>query len=293
MDARTLAKSTKAIILASGLIAATTVLGSAQDAPIPLGTPATVAGTPTTVPLSSWYVAPPSGQALLLGHTFDLTSGNLLLFKNNDSISYTGSYANAKAVDLLLNTSNTSVVWYDQAPVGTVVLTFSDGTTLSTTLTAGVNIREWRPASSITVNAVLPTSGSAPAWTGTAQPAMGGGTAVIDMLTIAAGGKTLTGVTVHDTNTFGALKIQLSGLTVELNTPTPPPTPTPTPTCTMNDHAGKVSATKAQNVPHCVAEGKDAEKADAEKADAAEKADVAEKADAETADRAAAKSSND
>jgi len=272
MDARTLAKSAKALILASGLIAASTVLGAAQDAPIPLGTPATVA-------LGSWYVAPPSGQALLLGHTFDLTGGNLILFSNNQSVSFTGSYANAKAVDLLLNTSNTYVTWYDQAQVGTVVLTFSDGTTLSTTLIAGGNIREWRPTSSITVNAVLPTNGSAPAWTGTAQPAMGGGTAVIDMLTIAAGGKTLTGVTVHDTNTFGALKIQLSGLTVEINAPTPPPTPTPTPTptCTMNDHAGKVSATKAQNVPHCIATGKDA----------------AETADVEKADRAAAKSSGD
>jgi hypothetical protein len=253
MDARTLAKSAKALILASGLIVATTAVGAAQDAPIPLGTPATVA-------LSSWYVAPPSGQALLLGHTFDLTGGNLILFSNNQSVSFTGSYANAKAVDLLLNTSNTYAVWYDQAQVGTVVLTFSDGTTLSTTLIAGGNIREWRPTSSITVNTVLPTSGSAPAWTGTAQPAMGGGTAVIDMLTIAASGKTLTSVTVHDTNTFGALKIQLSGVTVELNAPTPPPTPTPT--CTMNDHAGKVSATKAQNVPHCIAKGKDDANAD-------------------------------
>jgi hypothetical protein len=281
MDASTLAKSAKALILASGLLVATTAVGAAQDAPIPLGTPATVA-------LGSWYVAPPSGQALLLGHTFDLTGGNLILFSNNQSVSFTGSYANAKAVDLLLNTSNTYVTWYDQAQVGTVVLTFSDGTTLSTTLTAGVNIREWRPTSSITVNAVLPTSGSAPAWTGTAQPAMGGGTAVIDMLTIGAGGKTLTGVTVHDTNTFGALKIQLSGLTVELNTPTPPPTPT----CTMNDHAGKVSATKAQNVPHCIAKGKDDAKADTEKTDT-KTIGVAEKVDAETADRTAAKSSND
>jgi hypothetical protein len=287
MDARTLAKSSKALILASGFIAASTVLGSAQDAPIPLGTTATVA-------LSSWYVAPPSGQALLLGHTFDLTGGNLILLSNSQSVSFTGSYANAKAVYLLLNTSNTLVVWYDQAPVGTVDLTFSDGTTLSTILTAGVNIREWRPASSITVNTVLQNGSSTPAFTGTAQPAMGGGIAVIDMLTIAAGGKTLTGVTVHDTNTLGALKIQLSGLTVELNAPTPPPTPTPTPTptCTMNDHAGKVSATKAQNVPHCIAKGKDDAKADTEKSDA-KTIDVAEKADAEIADRAAARHSDD
>jgi len=88
---------------------------------------------------------------------------------------------------------------------------------------------------------------------------MGGGAAVIDMLSIpvTTAGKTLTTVTLNDTNTFGALHIQLAGLTVDWTAPTPPPTPTPTPTCTMNDHAGKVSATKAQNVPHCIAKGKD------------------------------------
>jgi hypothetical protein len=46
----------------------------------------------------------------------------------------------------------------------------------------------------------------------------------------------------------------------------------------MNDHAGKASAEKAKNVPHCIAKGKDAQKADTKQADA-EKADVAETAD--------------
>jgi hypothetical protein len=32
----------------------------------------------------------------------------------------------------------------------------------------------------------------------------------------------------------------------------------------MNDHAGKTSANKAQNVPHCVATGKDDVTADTE-----------------------------
>src|SRR2546429_7693153 len=61
MDASTLAKSAKALILASGLIAASTVIGAAQDAPMPLGTTA-------TIPLNSWYIAPPSGQTLLGAH---------------------------------------------------------------------------------------------------------------------------------------------------------------------------------------------------------------------------------
>jgi hypothetical protein len=251
MDARTLAKSAKALILASGLIAASTVLGSAQDAPVPLGTTATVA-------LSSWYVTPPSGQALLGGHTFDLTSGNLILLANGQSVSFTGSFAGVKGAYLLLNSSN-SYLYYAGSVVGQVVLTFSDGTTLSTDLVEGTNIREWRTSAGATVNTVTAGAGSTQAWTGTAQAGMGGGTAVIDMLGIpvATAGKTLTTVTVNDTNAFGALHLQLAGLTVDWTAPTPPPTPTPTPTCTMNDHAGKVSATKAQNVPHCIAKGKD------------------------------------
>jgi hypothetical protein len=96
---------------------------------------------------------------------------------------------------------------------------------------------------------------------------MGGGTAVIDMLSIpvAIAGKTLTAVALNDTNTWGALKIQLAGLTVDFTAPTP----TPTPTCIMNDHAGTTAAQKAKNVPHCIATGKDGEKAATETADLA------------------------
>jgi hypothetical protein len=281
MDARTLAKSAKALILASGLIAASTVVGSAQDAPVPLGSTATVA-------LSSWYVTPPSGQALLGGHTFDLTSGNLILLANGQSVSFTGSFAGVKGAYLLLNSSN-SYLYYAGTVVGQVVLTFSDGTTLSTDLVEGTNIREWRISAGATVSTVTAGAGTTQAWTGTAQ---GGGAAVIDMLSIpvATAGKTLTTVTLHDTNTFGALHLQLAGLTVDWTAPTP--TPTPTPTCTMNDHAGKVSATKAQNVPHCIAKGKDDAKADTEKSDTTT-IDVAENADAETTDRAEARTAND
>jgi hypothetical protein len=273
MDASTLAKSAKALILASGLIVGSTVIGAAQDAPMPLGTTA-------TTPLNSWYIAPPSGQTLLGAHTFDLTAGNLILLANGQSVSFTGSYAGAKAAYLLLNSSNT-YSYYTGSIVGQVVLTFSDGTTQATDLTIGTNLREWRIGAGATVSTLSPTAGAAQVWSGTAQPGMGGGTAVIDMLSIpvATAGKTLTAVALTDTNTWGALKIQLAGLTVDFTAPTP----TPTPTCTMNDHAGKVSATKAKNVPHCIATGKDGETADAAKADT-QKADVAEKADVEQAD---------
>jgi hypothetical protein len=251
MDASTLAKSAKALILASGLIVASTVIGAAQDAPVPLGTTATVA-------LNSWYIAPPSGQAVLGGHTFDLTSGNLILLANGQSVSFTGSFAGVKGAYLLINSSNT-YSYYAGSVVGQVVLTFSDGTTLSTDLIEGTNIREWRIGAGATVDMVPAGAGSTQVWTGTAQPGMGGGTAVIDMLSIpvATAGKTLTTVTLNDTNSFGALHLQLAGLTVDWTAPIPPPTPTPTPTCTMNDHSGKVSAEKAQNVPHCIAKGED------------------------------------
>lgn len=269
MNAGTFAKPARALVLASGLLAGATVAGAAQDTPLPLGAQA-------TIPLSSWYVAPPTGVASLGGHSFNLTAGNLLQLGDGQSATFTGSWAKANAVYLLLNTSNTYAMYYDQAPVGTVVLTFSDGTTLSTTLTVGVNIREWRPASSVTVNTVTQTTLSVPAWTGTAQPGMGGGPAVIDMLTIAAGGKTLTGVTLNDTNTFGALRIELVGLTVDVTAPTPTPTPTPSPTCTKNDHDGKASAEKARNLQHCP---------DKAKADADDTKHTAEKDDAATVQR--------
>ncbi len=263
MDARSLAKSAKGLVLASGLIAASTIIGAAQDATIPLGTMA-------TIPLNSWYIAPPSGRALLGGHTFDLTGGNLLQLANGQSVSFPGSYPNAKAAYLLLNSSNT-YSFFTGSVVGRVVLTFSDGTTQATDLTVGTNIREWRIGAGATVSTLAPTAGAAQVWTGTAQPGMGGGAAVIDMLSIpvATAGKTLTTVALSDTNGWGALKIQLAGVTVDYTAPTP------TPTCTMNDHAGKPSAEKAQNVPHCVAKGKDAEKADTDKAAVAEKDDTA------------------
>jgi hypothetical protein len=288
MDASTLAKSAKALILASGLIAASTVISAAQDAPIPLGATATVA-------LNSWYVTPPTGQALLAGHTFDLTAGTLIMLANGQSATFTGSYAGAKGAYLLLNTSNT-YSYYAGMVIGQVVLTFSDGTTQSTDLTVGTNLREWRIGAGATVSTVVAGAGSTQAWGGSAQPSMGGGSAVIDMLGIpvATTGKTLTAVTVNDTNTFGtALKMQLAGVTVDWTAPapTPAPTPTPTPTCTTNDHAGKTSATKAKNVPHCIAEGKDGEKVDTEKTDTATV--TSDKAETEKVSTAAAPRSDD
>ncbi|TME81708.1 MAG: hypothetical protein E6I47_07335 [Chloroflexi bacterium] len=225
MNAALFTKSTTGLILASGLIAASSVLGHAQDAPVALGTLA-------TYPLSSAYATVPTGQATLGGHTFDMTSGNMVKLATNASASFAGSYQNPTAVHLLLNSANT-YSWYDGTPVGTVVLTFSDGTTQTATLTVGSNLREWSLGGFGVVNSVTDvtpsttTPYSTQVWTTTV---LGGtGTAVLDMLTVpvVTANTTLTSVQVTNNNPFGgALSIDLSGLTVELGA-APVPTPQP------------------------------------------------------------------
>ena len=225
MNAALFTKSTTGLILASGLIAASSVLGHAQDAPMALGTLA-------TYPLSSAYATVPTGQATLGGHTFDMTSGNMVKLATNASASFSGSYQNPTAVYLLLNSANT-YSWYEGTPVGTVVLTFSDGTTQTTTLTAASNLRDWNVGGFGVVSAVTDftpsttTAYSTEVWTTTV---LGGtATAVLDMLSIPVVGanKTLTSVQVTNTNPYGgALSIDLSGLTVDVAA-APVPTPQP------------------------------------------------------------------
>jgi len=217
MNAAIFTKSAKGLILASGLIAASSIMGYAQDAPVALGAQA-------TVPLSGLYAGGPTGSVSLGGHTFDLSAGNLASLANGQSVSFSGSWANATGAYLLLNSANT-YLWYDQTVVGNVTLTFSDGTTQSTDLMVGSNLREWRTGAGFTVNLITDPA-AAQVWSGT-----DGSAAVIDMLSISlTGTKTLTSVTVNDTNGWGALAISLSGLTI--SSPDPAPAPAPDPTCT-------------------------------------------------------------
>jgi hypothetical protein len=212
MNAALLTKPAKGLILASGFLAASSVVGFAQDAPVALGTQA-------TLPLSSLYVSAPTGITSLGGHSFDLSGGNILTLGNGQSATFSGSWNGATAAYLLLNTYNT-YWWYQGSVVGNVTFTFSDGTTQSTDLTVGGNIREWRTGAGFTVNTVTDTATTLPAytaqvWSGSAQPGMGGGTAIIDMLTITLPAKTVTSVTLNDVNTWGALQIDLAGLTMD------------------------------------------------------------------------------
>lgn len=204
MNAAIFTKPAKGLILAAGLIAVSSVMGSAQDAPVALGAQA-------TVPLSSLYASAPSGLVSLGGHTFDLSAGNLVSLANGQSASFTGSWLNATGAYLLLNTANT-YSWYDQSVVGSVTVTFSDGTTQTTNLTVGGNIREWRIGARFTVNTITDPATSN-VWSGSATD---GSSAVIDMLSLSlAGTKTVTGVTVSNTNGWGALHIDLAGLTID------------------------------------------------------------------------------
>ncbi len=225
MNGALFTKSTKGLILAAGLIAASSVLAHAQDAPVALGAQATAL-------LTASYTTVPTGLATLGGHTFDMTSGKMLQMKNGGSASFTGSFQKPTAIHLLLNSANTNSM-YTGSPVGTVVLTFSDATTQSATLTVGSNLREWfigafgvvNTVTDITPNASTPYVTQA-VWTTTVVG--GTGAAVLDMLTVpvlaANTSKTLTGVQLNDTNPFGSLQIDLSGLTVEFTPPAPQPT---------------------------------------------------------------------
>jgi hypothetical protein len=204
MNSSIFSKSAKGLILASGLIAASSVVGYAQDVTVALGAQA-------TVPLSSLYASAPTGSASLGGHSFDLSGGNLVSLANGQSVTYTGSWSNAQNALLLLNTMNT-YLWYDQSVVGTVTLTFSDGTSQTTNLTVGVNIREWRTGAGNTVNWISDPA-TTTVWSGSATD---GSSAAIDMLTISiAPTKTITAVTVSNINGWGALHIDLAGLTID------------------------------------------------------------------------------
>jgi hypothetical protein len=211
MNAAIFTKPAKGLILASGFLAASTVLGFAQDAPVALGAQA-------TLPLSTLYASAPTGVTSLGGHSFDLSGGNILPLGNGQSATFSGSWNGATAAYLLLNTYNT-YWWYQGSVVGNVTFTFSDGTTQSTDLTVGGNIREWRTGAGFTVN-TLSDPAAANVWTGSAQPGMGGGTAVIDMLTISLPAKNVTSVALNDVNTWGALQIDLAGLTIDPVAPT-------------------------------------------------------------------------
>jgi hypothetical protein len=163
------------------------------------------------------YANAPTGIASLGGHSFDLSSGNLLQLANGQSVSFSGSWTKPSGAYLLLNSFNT-YLWYDGTPVGTVTVTFADGTSQTTTLTVGSNLREWNIGSGFTDN-TLTDPATAQVWSGSA---VNGTAATIDMLTISLPAtQDVTSVTVSNINSWGALGINLAGLTLDQQDPQP------------------------------------------------------------------------
>lgn len=211
MNAAIFNKSAKGLILASSLVALSGVAGYAQEAPLSLGASA-------QLPLLQSYQNPPTGLVTFSGHSFDMSSGNEVQLQDGKSASFSGSFRNPQAVYVLVNTYD-SFWWYDGVTAGTVTLNFSDGSTQNANLTVGGNVREWR----VGANGVIGTT-TDPAnlnvWNGAAQPTVGGGNAVIDMLTVTvtSTGKTLTGVTLKSSgvnNGWAPLGMLVSAVTVD------------------------------------------------------------------------------
>src|SRR5207245_9535411 len=118
------------------------------------------------------------------------------------------------SLHLLLNSYGT--MWYYAGQtLGTVRLTFSDGSVQDTTLVVGNNIREWRVGAGSWVVGTVTSPKSIRVWDGVAH--LDGGEAVIDMLTIPVQPTHgyLTGVAVTTTASGTLMRTVFSGLTLE------------------------------------------------------------------------------
>ncbi len=196
------------------------VLGLSSVIPAAAGhTPPTTVYAPValaqaTVARTTFYVTPPA--SLLTSGGVPFTLGNAYWLHNGDApVSLSMNYDKPLAVYLLINTSWTDAIFAGK-PVGTVHLSYSDGTSKDTALVVGANIREWEYGVSWTAN-TLSSSSTAPVWQGQGQAAQGGAMGTIDMLTIVAIPTSprahLTGVTVSDSYP-AHMGIVFQGLTV-------------------------------------------------------------------------------
>ncbi len=187
---------------------------TAQPAPVPTTVYAPLALSQATVARTTFYVTPPA--SLLTSGGVPFTLGNAYWLHYGDApATATMNYDKPLAVYLLLNTSWTDGTFAGQT-VGTVHLTYSDGTAKDTALVVGANIREWEYGVSWTAN-TLSSSSTASVWQGQGQAAQGGAMGTIDMLTISviptSPSAHLTAVTVSDTNN-SHMGLVFQGLTV-------------------------------------------------------------------------------
>jgi LysM domain-containing protein len=186
---------------------------TAQPAPAPTTAFTTISVSSfASRPLSDLYIAPPSGTQMLGGMPFD--TGSFALLAPGQTASVTTGISGVVNVHLLVNSYNT-LYYYAGQTLGTVRLTFSDGSVQETTLVVGTNVREWRVGAGSWVVRTVTSQESTQVWDGVAH--LDGGEAVIDMLTVPvqpARGY-LTGVSVSTTASGTLLRTVFSGLTVE------------------------------------------------------------------------------
>jgi hypothetical protein len=206
----------KSLVVASGLslatAAAVSASGTAAARPTATGFATIPISTVASRPLSDLYVAPPTGTQVLGGTPF--ATGSFALLSPGDAASVTTRIRGAVNLHLLLNSYGT--MWYYAGQkLGTVRLTFSDGSVQETTLVVGNNIREWRVGAGSWVVATVTSQANKRVWDGMAH--LDGGEAVIDKLAVPvqpAHGY-LTGVAVTTTATGTLMRTVFSGLTVE------------------------------------------------------------------------------
>jgi hypothetical protein len=218
----------KALVLAATVALASMAFAAAGTATsTPCGATFTcvpVSWEPTmTSPLTGPYLAPPTTTTTLVGVPFAMQNAFIMLGPGTSTVAGGLSIANPSAAYLLINAANTPLATAG-SPAGSVTLTFADGTTSTTALVLGNNVREWKIGAPATVNTVTSTA-NIPWWTG---PATDGMAATIDMLTISlpAGTPGLVSVTV--TNSAARISLLVSGLTVQ-DPPAPIVTPPPAP----------------------------------------------------------------
>ena len=216
MNPRPFTKLTKSLVVATGLSLATAAVVSAYAA-APADKRATAfttipLSTVASRPLSDLYIAPPTGTQMLGGTPFD--TGSFALLSPGQTASVTTTIPGVVSLHLLLNSYGT--MWYYAGQtLGTVRLTFSDGSVQDTTLVVGNNIREWRVGAGSWVVGTVTSPKNIRVWDGLAH--LDGGEAVIDMLTIPVQPThgSLTGVAVTTTASGTLMRTVFSGLTVE------------------------------------------------------------------------------
>ena len=195
------------------------VSASAGSTPVATTSSAQVALSQASVARSYFYQHP--STSLTTSGNVPFTLGNAYWMHFGDApASLSLDYAQPQAVYLLINTSWTDAGFAGQT-VGTVRLSFSDGTANDTALVVGSNIREWECGVSWTAN-TLSSPSTVSVWQDQAQAAVGGAAATMDMLTIPVSSTArLTGVTVTATSN-SHMGILFQGLTVTYNPLTRP-----------------------------------------------------------------------